>query len=128
MATEIKLLRSDSRGIEGTLANIEHHAMGIKELVLYLIPRLADLGFKTWRQGNNIHEFVTSDGRRFTLRGYKRDGEYRGIRLSIRISRSNEHKLLDVENLISAKSLLETMHLIALSPLGEECSTLKSVA
>ena len=117
--TEIKLMRKDSLGLEGTKRNIEHHAGIFKPYIEALEYRVLYLGFKTWIQGHNVHEFRTYDGRRFTLRPFSRDGKYAGIKLSIRISRGVEHTLLGIDSVTNCDILLLTMRYLALDLLHD---------
>lgn len=95
--TVITPLRKGGLGIAGTYRNADHHANAVIPFLKVLEVVLPTIGFKEWHQGHNVHEFVTLDDRKFTLRAYTRDREYRGIRLSLRISRSCEILLMDAE-------------------------------
>lgn len=124
--TCIELLRKDSSGISGTIENAKHHAKSMLPFINGLRVAVGKLGFATWRQGNNIHEFVTVDGRRFTLRGIIKDKSdsdqpnYIGVRLSIRISRSEEHRLLDIVDVSDISTLLEMMKNLAKPQQGQD--------
>ena len=96
--TLVTVLRAKTTGLglDGTLRNVEHHAEKLKPLIEALRPYGKEWGFKEWKQGHNVHEFVTHDGRRFTLRGITENGSYCGLRLAVRLSRSREEHLWDV--------------------------------
>ena len=120
--TQVSLLRKDGHGITGTYANIEHHAQNVKPLVDALKPYGESWAFKEWKQGHNIHEFVTEDGRRFTLRAFRINGEYQGLRLSIRLSRSQEIPLCEVSGLPEIPVLAQMMGKLA-HPIKGELAT-----
>lgn len=100
-ATVVTVLRAQTTGlgIAGTFRNVTHHAEVLRPLIDALLPYGTEWGFKEWKQGHNVHEFVTHDNRRFTLRGFTCDGEYCGLRLALRLSRSSEVRLWDVVSL-----------------------------
>lgn len=124
MITKIKLLRKDSKGLAGTIANANHHAAYIMPFVMELKDVVGKIGFAEWKQGHNVHEFITDDGRRFTLRAYVRDGEYRGIRLSMRVSRSEEHRLADIHHIRECGMLITMMMMLA----GPEMGSIRPMA
>lgn len=115
MNTKIVLIRSDSLGINGTIANAKHHAHAILPYIDALKPIVPMLGFKLWKQGNNVHEFVTIDGRRFTLRAFVDNAStaYIGIRFSMRLDRSNEVRLIDITSLGELAELILIMKKVA---------------
>lgn len=123
--TEVTLLRKGGKGLVGTIANAEHHAELMLPFIAAMKKEVKKLGFATWRQGSNIHEFVTHDGRRFTLRPFgNRENdrgvwEYCGVRLSLRVSRSQEYRLIDIDNVDDVPKLLETMRMLATEELGD---------
>jgi len=85
------LLRKGSSGLAGTVINARHHAQNLLPLIQHLVSQLGSLDFKTWHQGHNVHVFETKDGRKFVLRAWSQTGiGYLGIRLMLRVSRSNE--------------------------------------
>jgi hypothetical protein len=96
--TNVMPLRKGGEGLKGTIFNAKHHAQAILPMIDALKDKAKDWGFVSWKQGKNVHEFTAHDGRRFTLRAYTRDGKYVGIRLSARLSRSNEFHLMDMES------------------------------
>lgn len=117
--TKIVLLRSDSKGLPGTHENAHHHAEAILPFIERLEHAVGTLGFKLWRQGNNIHEFVNVEGTRYTLRAFTKDGEYVGVRLALRVSRSHEVRLIDVTNPNECWRLLDIMRLLAMPAKGD---------
>lgn len=108
--TKVSMLRSDGHGIVGTYANADCHAKVVKPLVQALEPYGEHLGFAEWKQGHNIHVFVANDGRKFTLRAFTKDGNYHGIRLSLRVSRSKEIQLHDITEVDEVSTLADVMH------------------
>lgn len=117
--TKMELLRSDSSGIPGTIANAEHHAEHMLPFIHAMKDEVGYLGFALHRAGNNVHEFVADDGRRFTLRGFKDGKEYAGVRLSYRHSRSEEVRLVDINDVSQCPALLDVMAMMASPKLGE---------
>lgn len=124
MSTKITLMRKDSKGLDGSIENAVHHAPIILPFIYELKDVVGKIGFKKWIQGNNVHEFVTDDDRRFTLRAYVRDGEYKGIRLSLRLSRTEEVRLADVHNVKEVGMLISAMMLLA----GPEMGIIKALS
>lgn len=118
--TEIVLIRKDSKGIDGTHANAHHHAEAILPFIQRLEGAVGTLGFKLWRQGHNIHEFVTVENTRYTLRAFTKDGEYIGVRLALRVSRSHEVRLIDITNPDDCWRLLDFMRLLAVPAKGND--------
>lgn len=121
--TVVKLIRKDSKGIQGTYANINCHAQKVESLVKALEPHGPHFGFKEWRQGHNVHEFTTHSGMSYTLRPIYTDHEggrdYIGLRLSLRSSRSVEHRLTDVTSLSDIPRLVEMLRLLAMPAAGK---------
>lgn len=127
--TQIVKLRATGRGIAGTYANINHHAKDIEVYVRSLEPLAPTWGFKVWRQGNNIHEFETNDGVKYTLRPVFKTGEesechYFGLALSLRLSRSSEHVLFHCTRESDIPRLAETMRMLAKPKRGHVRGTL----
>ncbi|BDD79700.1 hypothetical protein [Burkholderia phage FLC9] len=118
METKVGLIRKDSRGITGTYENADHHAEYIRPFIEAMEGAVKHLGFASWRQGHNVHEFHCTDGRKFTLRPIVQDKDksrpyYCGIRLSLRESRSVEHWLVDITEVSEVPNLLTMMRLLA---------------
>lgn len=91
---QIVPLRSNSQGISGTYANIQHHAKVFQELVPYLEANIKLLPYKLWKQGNNVHLLITEDDRTLVFRPVKNEeGIYCGISVAARFSRSTEMRL-----------------------------------
>lgn len=118
--TKVMKLRSTNRGIAGTYENIEHHAKGVEALVRALEPLAPDWGFKTWRQGHNVHQFDTHDGKMYTLRPvWENDVEeqakrgYYGLALSLRVSRSQEYVLTHITRLADVSRIDKMMKMLA---------------
>ena len=117
--TKIVKLRKDGNGIKGSIANAEHHAPKILPFIHTMRKPLTQLGFDVIARGHNVHVFETHDGRKFTLRPFQRNGEYVGIRLALRLSRSTEVHLLDIDSLMEIPMLLSTMKALAEGMKGE---------
>lgn len=115
MNTKVVLIRRDSLGVAGTVANAKHHAEAILPYIYALKPIVPRLGFKLWKQGHNVHEFVTIDGRRFTLRAFidNENTAYIGIRFSLRLDRSNEVRLIDITSIGELAELILVMKKVA---------------
>lgn len=113
MQTIVRKLRSDSRGLEGTYHNAEHHAENLVPMIDFLEKKVMGLGFAEWRQGNNVHVLVTTTGMMLTLRGIIKDNTYIGIRLSLRLSRSKEVRLYDAINLKDCALMVKMMGALA---------------
>jgi hypothetical protein len=126
VVTKIEMLRKGGRGAAGTRANAEHHAKPMLPFVDSLEKPLQFLGFPLWRQGHNVHEFVTEDGRKFTLRGITRGKDekdrpnYIGIRLSLRPSHRLEYRLFDIEDVSDVPVLLAMMASLAKPQIGRD--------
>ena len=81
----VELLRSNSTGIKATYGNIEHHAPTYLNIVKFLENDLKNLWEPDkWKQGSNVHVFE-SKGRKFVLRNYKEDDDYKGISFSSQV-------------------------------------------
>lgn len=116
--TKIELLRSNGSGLSGSIANAKHHAEAILPFINALKDKVGYLGFARWQQGSNVHQFTTTDGRKFTLRPYVSDKEYVGIRLSLRYSRSEEIRLADFHHVRECPALISMMAQLAGPEMG----------
>ena len=123
--TNIIPLRKGSKGLTGTIANANHHAQAILPIIPQLVAMAPTWGFAIWKQGANVHEFTARDDRRFTLRAFTRNGEYVGIRLSARLSRSNEFHLMDAETQDEINVLILMMAKLAEGIKGNKTPLLK---
>lgn len=126
MKTQVVKLRKDGHGIQGTLANAEHHATAILPYIAIMRPKMTKLGFATYRVGHNVHILESADGRKFTLRAFTRDGEYVGIRLAARLSRSKEFHLFDIDDITQIPSLLNVLRRLAHGMKGDVSASLIS--
>ena len=88
-ARKVSIIRKGGLGIKGTVANIEHHAPGVKAMVFALAPVVLKMGYGKWKQGHNVHVFETKDGRIFDIVPLKRDSQYVGLELRSRPTRGN---------------------------------------
>lgn len=116
--TTVKPMRKGGKGIAGTYANIDHHAKDVEVFVRALEPLAPHWGFKNWSQGNNVHQFETHSGRRYTLRPvyHKEEGTdrgYCGLALSLRTSRSQEYVLTHCTRVSDIPRLAEMMRMLA---------------
>lgn len=117
--TQVVLMKSTSKGMQGTIDNAKHHAMYMLPFILELKDEVDKLGFVTHKAGHNVHEFITWDGRRYTLRALLADeperGEnrYIGVRLSLRVGRSEEYPIFDIDRPNHCRDLLELMAMLA---------------
>lgn len=118
--TKITLIRKDSKGLDGTYENAHHHAEAILPFIDRLKEPVKTLGFKLWRRGHNVHEFVTVEDIRYTLRAFTKDGEYVGVRLALRVSRSHEVRLIDITNPDDCWRLLDVMRMLASPAKGND--------
>jgi hypothetical protein len=121
--TKVSLIRKDSKGIKGTVDNADHHAKYILPFIEAMRGAVLHIGFKEWKQGHNVHEFHTHHGMRYTLRPIVQDDDptkphYCGIRLSVRMSRSEEIRLLEIDSVADVPRLLDTMRLLAMPVKG----------
>ncbi len=99
MTIKKKLLRTSSKGIEGTLANAEHHAQGAIPLVHSMVSIIDSLGKDydfEWQQGNNVHVITRNDGSRLTFRPFINSERNWGIDVLCKFSRSDEIRLFAV--------------------------------
>lgn len=119
--TKVEFIRKDSFGIAGTYQNAEHHAQELIPLIQVLEKDVMSVGFVKWRQGHNVHEFVNHEGTKYTLRGFKKDGEYFGIRLALRISRSVEIRLMEITSIKECAKLIAFMKKLA-EPIAGDAS------
>lgn len=124
--TEISLLRKDGDGIIGTVRNANHHAEAILPFIDILAKNMDSLGFSQWKQGKNVHEFITGEGTRYTLRAFIKDKQYFGVRLALRISRSHEIRLIDIVDPMESWKLLHFMQELAKPAQGEESGVMLS--
>lgn len=101
--TNIRIGRKGSLGLEGTIRNANHHAQPTLVLIKALAGLLPRVGFKEWVQYNNLHTFITHDGRAYDLRPlvYLKEDSTRswGISVSCRVSRGKEIPLFDIKTL-----------------------------
>ena len=127
--TKIVLIRKDGKGINGTHENANHHAEVILPFIKRLEHAVGTLGFSVWKQGHNVHEFVNTEGTRYTLRAFTKNDEYIGIRLALRVSRSHEVRLIDITNPDDCWRLLDVMRLLAMPAKGNDSGVMvKSAA
>lgn len=124
--TNVRLLRKDGKGIKGSIENAKHHALPILPYIAAMRHVVKDLGFASWIQGHNVHEFVTTDERRFTLRPIVVEAtptepvKYAGVRLSMRHSRSDEDRLFDIDSLEQVPAMLAMMTSLAKPQIGRD--------
>lgn len=90
---KIEMMRRGSIGIKGTIANAEHHAQNMLEIIHFMADKAKGWGFDLWRQGHNVHMFVTKDDRTFTIRPVQINGKYSGIKVCAYFGRGNEMPL-----------------------------------
>jgi hypothetical protein len=119
MSTKVSLIRKGGKGIVGTVENAEHHANYILPFIEAMRGAVMHLGFKEWKMGSNVHEFIAGHGARYTLRPICQDSDkskpyYCGIRLSLRLSRSEEHRLIEIDSVADVPRLLDVMRLLAM--------------
>lgn len=126
--TPVVLLRKDSQGIKGTIANAKHHAQKILPFIEAIQGAVPHLGFALHKAGHNVHEFHTNDGRRFTLRAFTKDGSYEGVRLALRVSRSLEVRLMDITSVVEVPHLLAVMASLAADQKGNDTPLLDKAA
>lgn len=110
---QVQLLRRDSRGIQGTYANAEHHAQKCIPLISSLERRIKECGFKTHVQGHNVHLFETTDGRKFDMIPYHDGEEYVGIEIRLRKSRSNAERLTTITKVTEVPELIIMLKMLA---------------
>lgn len=98
----VKLLRTSSQGIVGTLANANHHAKACVPLINQIKNILTGLGAEynfVWEQGNNVHVIHREDGSRLTFRPFCSADREWGIDVLAKFSRSDEMRLFTVTQL-----------------------------
>ncbi len=110
---EISLVRSDGRGIAGTYANAEHHAQACLPLIKALESQALAFGFKSWKQGHNVHIFQTEDGRMFDIVPLADDNDYIGLQLRKRISRSKAEPLQAITDLSQVNDMITVLKFLA---------------
>ena len=108
-----------SNGIIDTIEQAQDHAVSILPYINFLIEGVCNIAFKEWKQGVRVHVLTTLDDRKFTLRAYHRDGEYKGIRLSLRESRTKEIFIMDAESIKEIANMMTILESIANQPRGE---------
>jgi hypothetical protein len=126
--TQTVPLRKGGRGLAGTIENAKHHAQSMLPFINSMKWMVRDLGFALWEQGHNLHQFTTTDGRKFTLRGIVRekpgrsedDPLYIGVRLSLRLSRSEEIRLLDIDSVNQIPDMVNMMRQLATPQIGRD--------
>lgn len=115
LTTEV--LRKGGLGIQGTYNNIAHHAQGMDEYVDPIAEQIRTMGLKKWRQGHNVHVFETKDGRIFEMVGVLiDDNEYCGIRLNLRLNRSDRVYITQVTDQNDIPEFLNTVRNIFAQP------------
>lgn len=114
--TEVSLLRKGSKGIRGTLANIDHHAQSLEGMVLAIAPHVLSMNLQQWKQGHNIHVFVTKDGRTFDIVPLKGADGYCGLELRIRVSRGSKLTLLQLTDIADVGDFVWTMCVLFAPP------------
>ena len=99
---QIELMRSGSIGIQGTYRNAEHHAKNLV-LMIHFFERwlrsksVTKSKLKVWRQGHNVHEIGTEDGRKFVFRPIWKKGEgYVGVSFGLRVARGVDYPLFNM--------------------------------
>jgi len=116
---KVEILRKGGKGIEGTVFNADHHAKPMLAFVDAIAPKVLEMDFALWRQGHNIHSFHTHDGREFDMVPLRKSG-YVGVRLRLRVSRSNKVTMCDCISLGKVPSLLATMRMLFAEPSDAE--------
>lgn len=123
--TQISTLRAGGKGIAGTYENIDCHASGVEVFARALEPLAPYWGFKSWKQGHNIHQFECHHGKVYTLRPVWNEGDaegngrgYNGLALSLRVSRSQEYELTHCTRVSDIPRLSEMMRMLAKSQPG----------
>jgi len=92
-----ELLRTTSKGLEGTYENCEDHAQCLIPMIDELVEVVRTRAqFMLWRQGNNVHILKSKNGNQYVLRGFTAGSpkEYVGISLALRIKRGDERLLM----------------------------------
>lgn len=92
-----RCIRKGSKGIEGTYANIEHHATGVMSIVKILESAVETYHeyIDEWIQGHNIHILKTVDGRKFAFRPYMcaTSKSVNGVEVKLHLSRRQEIRI-----------------------------------
>lgn len=117
---KVSLIRKDSKGIAGTYANAEHHALLVLPMVKKLEALVYTFGFKEWKQGHNVHLFIAEDGRKFDMIPYFHNNEYTGLQLRLRESRSKATPLITVTSVKEIPMLAAFMTALAQCPSDNE--------
>lgn len=110
---QVQLLRRDSRGIQGTYDNADHHAKKCIPLIASIEKRIGEAGFAVHRQGHNVHVFETSDGRKFDMIPFHDGTDYVGIEVRIRKSRSKAERLTVITKVLEVPSLIVMLRMLA---------------
>ena len=97
----IQPLRSNSTGIQATIANANHHAKRLIPLITQLSIEIPKMKYARWRQGNNIHILETTDGRSLVFRGLQDEKlptqeRYIGLSVLVKVSRNKEIHLFTI--------------------------------
>ncbi len=97
---QVELLRSNSKGLDGTYANIDHHAKKAKPVVDLLVKQfeLLQHNIKRWRQGHNTHVIEAHDGRSLVFTPYSNETGIVGVQVGIYVSRTTRVKLFHLTN------------------------------
>ena len=103
---KVGLIRSDSSGIKGTYANAKCHAQACTPLIKALEAQVHAFGFKSWKQGHNVHVFETFDGRRFDIVPYADETGYTGLQYRLRESRSKATPIMHITSLDQVNDLI----------------------
>jgi hypothetical protein len=127
---QVETLRKGSQGIQGTFANIRHHARSLESLVERIVTLVdlnkKELKFARWRQGNNVHLFETQDGRTFVFRHLRLTGKgYCGLTLALRVAYGQEVHLMtiytDTHNHLTPEGLVSALCWMSdVKPVGGE--------
>lgn len=104
LAEKTTKIRSTSNGIDGTYANVEHHALAVEPIIAILISHFVTLQpeIKKWVQGHNIHVIHSMDDRKLSFRPFSDDTGIVGVQVALRMSRSSETRLQFIESEIEA--------------------------
>ena len=101
-----KLMRKGSKGIDGTYANIDHHAKGVFEIVTILENAIESYKgeIDEWIQGHNIHIIKTHDGREFAFRPFRssQNSGIDGVEVLMHLSRKNEVRICVITEVAEA--------------------------
>lgn len=123
VSTQVYLIKADSAGLKGTIAQARHHAQELLPFITALRPVITELGFESWLQGVRVHQLNTVDGRSFTLRGYGYGDSYVGIKLFARVSRSQEFALLEIDHISKIGVLIDMLKELAVPHCAEWCNS-----